>query len=61
MYRNSSYIMNIKLYEQMGILPFRHFVVAIHIITLLQQEIVMTVLMQLHQKNIKIKKHEADL
>jgi hypothetical protein len=53
--------MNIKLYEQMGILPFRHFVVAIHIITLLQQEIVMTVLMQLHQKNIKIKKHEADL
>jgi hypothetical protein len=49
------------LYEEMGILPYRHFIFVIHIITLLRQEIVMTVRMQLHPKNIKIKKHETNL
>ena len=42
-------------------LPFRHFLVVIYIIMVLQQDIVMTVLIQLHQKNIKVKKHEANL
>jgi hypothetical protein len=45
--------------KKQGILSFKHFIVVMHIIMLLQQNVV-AVLMQLNQKNIKIKKHEAN-